>query len=380
MQHGNLSVVVPEFARQLPSIQQQAQRVRESIEQIDDEARRTLLAQRQHNPPASPAALVERPQAIAAWDFSDGLQDQIGQLHVTTFGTAHLNGQALVIGGESGYAQSAPIRCDLREKTLEAWVILDNLEQRGGAPLSLQSLDGTTFDAIVFGEQEPHRWMAGSNNFQRTRSFGGPEETQAADQPVCIAIVFDGKGTVAAYRNGVRYGNSYQVDVASFSSGNAQVNFGLRHAPPSADRLLSAQILCAKLYDQALGPEAIAAAAGIANDYVSPQDILDSLAANVRAHRDELQQQLEGLQRQIRDVSARSQRELYTVVPKDPPAMRVHVRGSVTDLGDVVRPAASRQFEVRMPTLAFRQMPAIRHVEPVWRIGSRIPKILCSHV
>ena len=37
------------------------------------------------------------------------------------------------------------------EKTLEAWVQLSDLQQRGGGVLGVQTLDGSVFDAIVFG-------------------------------------------------------------------------------------------------------------------------------------------------------------------------------------------------------------------------------------
>ena len=42
--------------------------------------------------------------------------------------------------------------------------------------MSVQSNDGRKFDAIVFGEREPRRWMAGSEGYSRTQSFGEGEE------------------------------------------------------------------------------------------------------------------------------------------------------------------------------------------------------------
>jgi hypothetical protein len=52
------------------------------------------------------------------------------------------------------------------DKTLVAWVTLDDLAQQGGRALTIQS--GDRFDAIVFGEKARRRWMAGSNFFCRT--------------------------------------------------------------------------------------------------------------------------------------------------------------------------------------------------------------------
>src|SRR5690606_28225690 len=96
---------------------------------------------------------------------------------------------ALVLDGES-FVETPPTSRDLAEKTLEAWVQLDDLDQRGGAAISVETRDGLAFDAIVFGEGEPRRWMPGSNNFARTESFGGVEEVDAATRPVHVAIVY----------------------------------------------------------------------------------------------------------------------------------------------------------------------------------------------
>ena len=64
--------------------------------------------------------------------------------------------------GTSGHVVSLPLAADLRAKTLEAWVKLDTLSQRGGAVMTVQTIDPDpgrqVFDAIVFGEREEGRW------------------------------------------------------------------------------------------------------------------------------------------------------------------------------------------------------------------------------
>jgi hypothetical protein len=66
----------------------------------------------------------------------------------------------------------------LREKTLVAWVRIDDLEQTGTGVLAIQ--DGDEFDAVVFGERVPRRWMAGSHMFGRTQSVDGQASVPAA--------------------------------------------------------------------------------------------------------------------------------------------------------------------------------------------------------
>ena len=49
----------------------------------------------------------------------------------------------------------------LSDKTLVAWVAPANLTQRGGSALTIEKQQGV-FDAIVFGEIAPAKWMAAS--------------------------------------------------------------------------------------------------------------------------------------------------------------------------------------------------------------------------
>ena len=71
---------------------------------------------------------------------------------------------------------------------------LSDLQQRGGGVLSVQTTDGNIFDAIVFGEQQPGHWLAGSDHFNRTKSFQGPEEKTASEKEVQVALVHQHRG------------------------------------------------------------------------------------------------------------------------------------------------------------------------------------------
>ena len=52
--------------------------------------------------------------------------------------------------------------------------------------------------------------MAGSESFKRYQSFQAPPETQAAQEPVHIAITYDADGLITGYRNGLPYGKAYK--------------------------------------------------------------------------------------------------------------------------------------------------------------------------
>jgi hypothetical protein len=195
-----------------------------------------------------------------------------------------LNAGALIVDGK-GYAVTEPIKQTLKEKTLEVLLQLDSLDQQGGGVMTIQSSAGGLFDAIVFAEKRAGQWLAGSNNFHRTQSFGGPTETEAVDRPVHIAIVYQLDGKVIGYRDGKPYGEAYQSNgPLEFKAGETIVGFGVRHLPAGGNRMLRGRILRAQLYDRALNPEQVVASAQSTTQYVSDSQILESLSETERKH------------------------------------------------------------------------------------------------
>ena len=73
-----------------------------------------------------------------------------------------------MLDGERAFAETEPIAKTIREKTLESWVQLSNLDQRGGGVITIQDGEGIVFDSIVYAERDKQQWMAGSNDFART--------------------------------------------------------------------------------------------------------------------------------------------------------------------------------------------------------------------
>ena len=108
------------------------------------------------------------------------------------------------------------------------------------------------------------------NGFVRTNSFNGSDEVEGDKQFIHVAIVYQTDGTITAYRNGKPYGKPYKSSgPVTFQSGNAQVVFGLRHAPPGGNKMLAGVIGRARLYDRALSPQEVADSAGASYDSIS---------------------------------------------------------------------------------------------------------------
>jgi hypothetical protein len=242
---------------------------------------------------------------IAAWEFDADARDSVGSMHATLHG-AEVAAGGLILDGNS-YASAGPLPSKLGAKTLEAWVTLAGLDQRGGGVLSVQTKGGERFDAIVFGEQEPRRWLAGSDFFRRTKSFEGTDEADAVERPVHLAITYAADGTIAAYRDGEPYGKAYRSEEPlTFEANQAEILFGLRHGSPGGNRMLRGRILRAALYDRALTAEEIALAAKATPDFVSEAELLASLGEEER--------------RQVADIDRRlaeTSRELEAIPERD---------------------------------------------------------------
>lgn len=166
--------------------------------------------------------------------------------------------QAVAAAAVGHGAEPAP----LRDKTLVAWVYLANTDQRGGSALTL--MEGEDFDAIVFGERQPLRWMAGSDFFRRTQG----DEEQKANRPeaaspntlVQVAIAYEGNG-ISVYRDAQPYA-SYTVPQARAFGSDTSVLLGLRYIGEMGEvGFFTGTIEDARIYDTALKTGQLAALA-----------------------------------------------------------------------------------------------------------------------
>ena len=126
---------------------------------------------------------------------------------------------ATLVLGLATLALSVPAAAGT-DKTLVSWVTLANTTQQGGSALTIQQ--GDQFDAIVFGERAPGKWMAGSNFFKRTQGDQQANAVEKADGKTLIqmAIVYKGN-QISIYRNGEPYA-SYEADNIDLLSAEGQ--------------------------------------------------------------------------------------------------------------------------------------------------------------
>jgi cytochrome c551/c552 len=329
--YGERSVAIPEEEQRLAAADGALADLRARLASLDAEARRRAMPRRGGPPPPAP---------IAAWEFDGDLEDSIGGLHGKPAGNARTEQGALVLDGRSHVVTPA-LPVGLLSKSLEAWVRLDGLDQRGGAALSVQSRDGAIFDALVFGEREPRRWMPGSNNFLRSGSFGGSDEVEAGDRAVHMVLVYSEDGTITAYRDGAAYGGAVRVaPPQSFLAGETEILFGLRHGPAGGNRFLRGRIERAALYDRALTSAEIAASAA-AGGVFTAEVLREALPENDRLERDRLVAAITGAAARREALAARARPRIHSLVPGKGEVVRLLGRGDPDLAGRTVTPGAT---------------------------------------
>jgi cytochrome c553 len=250
--------------------------------EIEFTVRKRIVTDRGYGSPES------LPRPFARWAFEGDAHDELGVLNGHLEGGAEIRNGRLVLNGTSAFVRTDALPRDLREKTLEAWVSLANLTQRGGGVITVQTPGGGDFDSIVFAEQNPMRWVVGSDNFRRGRVLDASAETANPRDLIHLAAVYSNDGTIAVFRNGAPYGAPYRPtgarsDLVTYAANAGNILFGLRHTG-AGNGFLAGEIEEARLYDRALSGAEIAASfqAGAASIGLSSEEIAFACTADER--------------------------------------------------------------------------------------------------
>ena len=278
------------------------------------------------------------PAPYASWQF-DG--EAVALMPGKFEGGAASEGGGLKLQGNGAYFQSAPLPKDIGEKTLEAWVSLATLEQGGGAAISIESQDGVVFDAIVYGERQPKKWVAGSNGFVRTQDLDIPVETSSPDLLVHMAIVYRSDNSIALYRNGEPIAKPYTPGspLQTYAAGNAHVLLGLRHHG-AGNGYLTGGIQRAALYDRALSDAEVATSFRAGGFSIPQAEILACLTAEQLAARESALAELQQARTALEALKKADSQVSYAGVRIQPNPTKRLVRGDVHSEAEVVTPGA----------------------------------------
>jgi cytochrome c553 len=247
------------------------------------------------------------PTPSSWWTFEQDGKDLTGKLPAKLEGGAVIRNGRLILDGEKAFASTSPLSRDLQAKTLEAWVALSTLDQKGGGVVTVETISGGVFDSVVFAEKQKSRWMAGSDNGKRTRDFNGPAEDSKPTVLIHLALVTDADNRVTLYRNGKPYGTSYvpegdQATLRTFGAGKSRLLFGRRHTGP-ANAFLKGEIEEARLYTSALTAQQVEASfrAGVFRGRI--QDVARKLTPAEETERQQYRTQIAALQAELRRLT-----------------------------------------------------------------------------
>ncbi len=342
VRHGDRPLATPaEASARTARLDEINRRIREletkvaAIEQAGRE--RVLHVSTRAKVSGKPALAPTLPVPVSRWTFEKDARDSLGALHGTLLGGASVTNGRLRLDGKGAFVRTATLPSDIREKTLEAWIALPDLAQRGGGVISLESKTGDVFDAIVYGERVPKKWIAGSSSFERTKDLSGPDET--TNGLVHVAVVYRGDNSIAVYRNGAPYDKSYVPSGANgtlrtYAANDSQVLFGLRHTG-AGHGFLAGEIEEARLYDRALSAEEIAASAqALGPAVVTPAELVQALTKEERPQRESFLAEISRQRAALKAVPAVPQ--VYAVNSRKSEPTFVLARGDVEKKRDPV--------------------------------------------
>lgn len=168
------------------------------------------------------------------WTFEKGneLVDLMGNFGDIELKGATVNDGVLNLGINKWAITTGYSGPDVEDKTLVAWAYLDDLNVTKGALLAINQTSSDSFDAIVYAEREPKRWMAGSSHYNRTQDFvpGFAEDASTIGVLIQMAISYEGRAMthVIGYRNGEVIGDYRHGAAATWKKGDTEALFGPR--------------------------------------------------------------------------------------------------------------------------------------------------------
>jgi len=159
-----------------------------------------------------------------------------------------VSGKAFNFNGSSDFiTTNTYLGINLKEKTLVAWVKLNDLEQQGGGVVGIQTDPNISdnFDSIVYGETTKYHWITGSSWFERL--FEAPFVEQS-NKWILMAITYK-DNNYSIYRNASLIGNTTAYAAQQFDT-DSIFYVGKRHSFLTGP--INAQIDEARLYNRVL--------------------------------------------------------------------------------------------------------------------------------
>ena len=339
--HGTRTYLPPaEIAdrkRRQSEYEKEFDRLNEELQSHLDLARDKLLQSRGNtNAPPTP---------LSQWTFDGNARDRYRLHNGALQKGAKIKNGRLILDGKKAYVQTFPLKQDIGEKTLEAWVYLPDLSTRGGGAITLEATDAYAFDSITFGERKEQQWIAGSEYFKRTHDLPIAAESDSKGL-IHMAIVYAKDNHISVYRNGelaLRYRGGKPLQ--KYHAQKAFLYFGRRHL--RAGGYLKGEIEEVRLYDRALSGAEVKHSQETGPDLHTREELLAALPPKSALAVRNLSGKIARLEKDIYDAS---QRPLtYAANSRKPQPTHFLARGEVTAKKEVMKPQGLRAIGVLNP-------------------------------
>lgn len=280
------------------SLQASVRTAQAELAALLDPVRARLLQAKKREAEAAGRTVVDL-KPYAAWEFNGDLKDSISGRALKAEGKIRYQDGMVVL--DNAYLRSEVLPIELKAKTMEVWLKLKDLKQRGGGAMTLQG-PGGYFDSIVLGERTAAHWISGSDGFARTQDFEGSTPEGTAERMLHLAMVYAEDGLTTLYRDGIPAGKPYRKGAAIFPKQQSSVLFGLRHLPAGEGKFLAMSLDRARLYDRALSAEEVAASGRSENLTLSDDELLRALDPGQKAKRTALTGTLKEFETALKNV------------------------------------------------------------------------------
>jgi WD40 repeat protein len=173
-------------------------------------------------------------------------------------GTPAAGAKGLKIYYRGKLVRIVPLAEPIREKSLEVWCTIPNLDQRRALVLGIE--DGDNWDGILLGELVAREWYPGSSYGHRSGSLGGRPETAAPTEVIHLVMVYATDGRITLYRNGQQHGSflptGANAGLRTFPAENTRFQIGANAEGKGA---FQGDIVAARMYNRALLPSEVTA-------------------------------------------------------------------------------------------------------------------------
>ena len=207
---------------------------------------------------------------IGHWKFNVGseLTDLTGN-----WGDLIVSGNASIANGKLDLNANGRARATsytgalIGNKTLVAYLSMENLNLTSGAPIAIDAINSDSFDGIIYAEKQPNRWMNGSSFYKRTKVLNPGFAESVIGENIMVAITYEqvvsnpSQVKITFYRNGTSYGSYISNDFATWSAGNVDMLFGPRlyyNGTNSFEGAIDASLDEAMIFNRALSASEVA--------------------------------------------------------------------------------------------------------------------------